>query len=135
MFGFGKKDIELTPMLALAVSSVYMVSADGSLADEEMGQLVAMFGGDEGLVQDAVEYIKQNENIEETISKIANLLNHEQKEVLLINLLDTLLADGEADENEKGLFFAFADAFGFEQSRLENYFDVISKKNNLGIFQ
>jgi uncharacterized tellurite resistance protein B-like protein len=133
MFGFGKRDIELTPMLSLAVASIYMIAVDGSLADEEMGQLVATFGDNE-LVEDAVEYIKQNQDVEETISKISNLLNRDQKEVMLINLLDTLLADGEAEESEKELFFAFAHSFGFEQGDLEKFFDVISVKNNLGIF-
>ncbi len=135
MFGFGKKEIELTPFVALTVGSIYMVAADGELADEEMGQLVSIFGGDESIVENGIEYIKQNQNIEETISKIAGILNQEQKEVMIINLLDILLSDGEADENEKNLFFAFADAFGFEQSYLEPIFDVISKKNNLSIFQ
>ena len=135
MFGFGQKDIELTPYLSLAVASIYMVAADGSLADEEMGQLTAMFGGDENLIQEAVEFIKQNENLEENISTINKMLNNEQKEVMLINLLDILLADGEADESEKELFFMFSNAFGFDQSALEPYFDIISKKNNFGIFQ
>jgi len=134
MFGFGKKEIELTPKLALVVGSIYMVGADGELADEEMGQLISMFGGDEDLIQNGIDYIEQNSNIEETISKIAGILNQEQKEVMLINLLDTLLSDGETAENEKELFFAFSKAFGFEQSQLETYFDVISKKNNLSIF-
>jgi len=136
MFGFGQKEnIELTPYLSLAVASVYMVSADGSLADEEMGQLISMFGGDENIIENSVEYIKQNDNLEENISKINEILNRDQKEIMLINLLDTLLADGDADENEKALFFMFSTAFGFEQSDLETYFDIISKKNNLGIFQ
>ncbi len=134
MFGFGKRDIELTPYLSLAVASVYMVAADGSLADEEMGQLISMFGGDDAIVQDAVEYIKQNDDIEETVAKISEMLNSEQKEVVVINLLDTLLADGDADENEKELFFMFSNSFGFEQSQLEVFFDVISKKNNFGVF-
>ena len=107
MFGFGKKEIELTPKLALVVGSIYMVGADGELADEEMGQLISMFGGDEDLIQNGIDYIEQNSNIEETISKIAGILNQEQKEVMLINLLDTLLSDGETAESEKELFFCF----------------------------
>jgi len=134
MFGFGKKEIELIPKLALVVGSIYMVGADGELADEEMGQLISMFGGNEDLIQNGIDYIEQNSNIEETISKIAGILNQEQKEVMLINLLDTLLSDGETAENEKELFFTFSKAFGFEQNQLETYFDVISKKNNLSIF-
>jgi uncharacterized tellurite resistance protein B-like protein len=134
MFGFGKKEIELTPKLALVVGSIYMVGADGELADEEMGQLISMFGGDEDLIQEGIDYIEQNNNVQETISKTAEMLNQEQKEVMIINLLDILLSDGEADENEKELFFAFSNAFGFEQNQIELYFDVISKKNNLAIF-
>jgi uncharacterized tellurite resistance protein B-like protein len=134
MFGFGKKEIELTPKLALVVGSIYMVGADGELADEEMGQLISMFGGDEDLIQEGIDYIEQNNNVQETISKTAEMLNQEQKEVMIINLLDILLSDGEANENEKELFFAFSGAFGFEQNQLELYFDVISKKNNFAIF-
>ena len=77
MFGFGQKDIELTPYLSLAVASIYMVGADGELPDEEMGVLISMFGDDENIIQDAVEYIKQNENLETNISTINALLNNE----------------------------------------------------------
>jgi len=94
-----------------------------------------MFGGDENIIQDATEYIKQNDDLENNISTINAMLNSEQKEIMLINLLDILLADGEADESERGLFFMFSAGFGFEQSDLETFFDVISKKNNFGIFQ
>jgi uncharacterized tellurite resistance protein B-like protein len=135
MFGFNKREIELTPYLSLAVASVYMVAADGHVADEEMGQLISMFGGDEALVRDAVEYIKQHNDLEGFIATANDMLNGEQKEVMVINLLDTLLADGHADESEKELFFMFANAFGIEQSTLETYFDIISKKNNFSIFQ
>ena len=135
MFGFGNGEIELNPMVALAVSSVYMISADGGLADEEMGAIISMFGGNDEIVENAVKYIEQNDNLEENIAKFNEILNREQKESLLINLLDILLADGEADEKEQTLFFMFANAFGFEQSELEPYFDIISKKNSLGLFQ
>jgi uncharacterized tellurite resistance protein B-like protein len=134
MFGFGKREIELTPYLSLAIASVYMVAADGELADEEMGTLIAMFGEEEP-IQDAVEYIKQNNDLEQNVANINNILNEEQKEVLLMNTLDLLLADGHADDNEKALFFTFSNAFGTEQSKLEEMFDFVSKKNNFSIFQ
>jgi uncharacterized tellurite resistance protein B-like protein len=134
MFGFGKSEIELTPYLSLAIANIYMVAADGEMANEEMGQLYAMFGEEE-IINDAVEYIKQNNNLEQFIADANGMLNDEQKEVLIMNILDTLLADGHADENEKELFFAFSNAFGIEQSKLENFFDLISRKNNYSIFQ
>ncbi len=133
MFGFMKRTVEFNPRLALAVASVYMVAVDGYLPEEEMGALVTMFGGDENVVENAVEYIKQNNNIETNISKVASVLNAEQREIVIINLLDVLLADGEASENEKELFFKFAEAFGFDQAKLEPYFDVISKKNSISL--
>jgi uncharacterized tellurite resistance protein B-like protein len=136
MFGFGKREIELTPYLALAIANVYMVAADGEMADEEAGQLYAMFGEDgEAIINDAIEYIKNNNNLEQFIADTNEMLNDEQKEVLIMNILDTLLADGHADENEKELFFAFSNAYGIEQSKLESFFDLISKKNNYSIFQ
>jgi len=136
MFGFGgSRELELNPYLGLAVSSVYMVSADGEVPDEEIGALVVLFGGDQQIIEDAVEYIKQNNDLEELISNLSGMLNGEQKEALLVNLLDILLADGEANGSEQELFFMFADAFGFNQEQLEGHFNSIVLKNNKSIFR
>jgi uncharacterized tellurite resistance protein B-like protein len=134
VFGFGKSEIELTPYLSLAIANVYMVAADGHMADEEAGQLYAMFGEEE-IINNAIEYIKQNNDLEKFISDTNEMLNADQKETLLINILDTLLADGHADDNEKELFFMFSNAYGIDQAKLEQYFEFISKKNDYSIFQ
>ncbi len=130
---FGKRNIELTPRLALAVASIYIISADGYIPDEEVGSLATIFGGDEGIIETAVEYVKQNSDAMTNVSKIANILSAEQKEIVIINLLDVLLADGEASETEKEIFFKFAEAFNFDQAKLEPIFDIISKKNSISL--
>jgi uncharacterized tellurite resistance protein B-like protein len=136
MFGFGgSSNLELNPYLGLAVSCVYMVAADGELSDEEMGALVSIFGGDEEIIDKAVKYIEQNNELEKLINDLNGMLNNEQKESLLINLLDLLLADGSADDNEQALFFKFAETFGFTQEQLEGHFDTIVSKNNKAMFR
>jgi uncharacterized tellurite resistance protein B-like protein len=135
MFGFGSRDLTLNPYLGLAASAVYMVAADGELPDEEIGALVVLFGGDQQIIEDGVEYIKQNNDLDGLINQLNGMLNGEQKEALLVNLLDILLSDGEANASEQELFFKFADVFGFEQSDLEGHFNSIVLKNNKAIFR
>lgn len=132
MFGgiFSGK-IELTPRLALAVSSVYMIASDGVLAQEEIGSLIAMFGGDRKIIENAVKYIQQNSNIEVNISKIASILNNEQKEIIIFNLLDILLSDGEASEQEKQLFFAYVEIFKYDQAKIEQIYEIFAIKNSI----
>jgi uncharacterized tellurite resistance protein B-like protein len=132
MFGgiFSGK-IELTPRLALAVSSVYMIASDGVLAQEEIGSLIAIFGGDKKIIENAVKYIQQNSNIEVNISKMASILNNEQKEIVIFNLLDILLSDGEASEQEKQLFFGYVELFKYDQAKIEQIYEVFAIKNSI----
>jgi uncharacterized tellurite resistance protein B-like protein len=50
---------DLTPHLAMAVSIVYMMSADGSIGQEEIGQLETMVGEFEGLQQFALQFVRK----------------------------------------------------------------------------
>ena len=47
---------ELTPRLALATALLFMISSDGELGQEELGQLLATIGGDERLLDNALKY-------------------------------------------------------------------------------
>ncbi len=103
MFNFMQSKIELTPRLALAVSVIYMIAVDGNIADEEVGSLTTMFGGDSTTIKNALKYIQQNNDVNTNIRNISSVLNAKQKEVAIINLLDVLLADGNADQSEQQL--------------------------------
>ncbi|CAA6799088.1 MAG: Unknown protein [uncultured Sulfurovum sp.] len=125
--------VELTPAIALATSMIYMMSSDGEIADAEMNYLyvnLASIGDPRGLVESASKYSKKQDL--EAFQKEANeLLNDDQKMTILANLIDLLLADGDADESEQDLFFSFSNAFGVSEEEITPYIDIISVKNDL----
>jgi uncharacterized tellurite resistance protein B-like protein len=128
--------VELTPAIALAGSMIYIMASDGELADEEMHYLASTlqsFGDAEELVRSASKYAK-NKDLD-TFQKEANkILSHDQKMTILANLIDLLLADGRAEEEEQELFFSFVHAFGLSEDDIQPFIDVISIKNDFAIF-
>ena len=136
LFDKFSSNVELTPAIALASSMIYMMASDGELADQEMNYLfvtLQSFGDPQELVDSASKYAKKNDL--ETFQKEANeILSDDQKMTLLANLIDLLLADGSAEEEEQELFFTFADAFGVSEEDISPYIDIISVKNDFAIF-
>ena len=136
LFDKFSSNVELTPAIALASSMIYMMASDGELADQEMNYLfvtLQSFGDPQELVDSASKYAKKNDL--ETFQKEANeILSDDQKMTLLANLIDLLLADGSAEEEEQELFFTFADAFGVSEEDIPPYIDIISVKNDFAIF-
>ncbi len=128
--------VELNPAIALAGSMIYIMASDGELAEEEMAYLVSTlqsFGDAEELVRSASKYAK-NKDLE-TFQKEANeILNHDQKMTVLANLIDLLLADGRAEEEEQDLFFSFVHAFGVSENDIQPFIDIISIKNDYAVF-
>jgi hypothetical protein len=53
---------------------------------------------------------------------------------LLANLIDVLLSDGSAEEEEQELFYSFVDAYGVSEDDIQPYIDIISVKNDFAIF-
>ena len=43
-----KVDTKMNPQLAFVVSILYMIASDGVIQNEEIGQLLAVLGGEEG---------------------------------------------------------------------------------------
>ena len=126
---FKGKAPQLTPKIALAVSLLYMTSADGVIEDEEIGVLLANLHGDQKLLQDAMDYGKSIK-FEEFVSTAASLLTDSQKRCILLNLADALLSDGMAAQQEKALFDRFLQAWGVAQESIQDELNVIIRKND-----
>lgn len=120
---------QLTPQLALAASMLYMMSVDGSMAEEEIGQLNVVIGRSEGLLQAGLKYVRQNK-FQQFISETSAMLNTAQKLCILTNVCDSMMSDGEVADIEMELFRRMLTAFNLSEKKFQPYFTILSRKNN-----
>lgn len=136
---------EMTPHFAFATSLIYMISADGSIENEEVGQLLAVLGGEDSggtigvgannrkLLERAVRY-RQKNTVDKFLSEATPILTDAQKMCILTNILDSSLSDGDAAIEEQELFGQFLQAFDISEERFKPFFDVIALKNDRSVF-
>jgi len=128
--------VELTPTIAVATAMIYMMSSDGEIAEEEMHYLamtLQSFGDPQEIIDIASKYAKKN-NLDRFLQESNKMLTNDQKMTILANLIDVLLSDGAAEEEEQDLFYAFVEAFGVTDEEIQPYIDIISVKNDFAIF-
>ncbi len=146
LFDIFKGDSEtMTPHLAFTISLIYMMSADGNIENEEIGQLLSVLGGEESggvigvgannrqLLDRAVKYAR-NHAPDQFLAEAASMLTDAQKMCILTNMIDSSLSDGQAEMEEQQLFNKFLQAFGISESRFKPFFDVIVLKNDRTVF-
>jgi uncharacterized tellurite resistance protein B-like protein len=146
LFDMFKGDTEeMTPHFAFAAGLIYMIGADGTVANEEVGQLLSVLGGEESggvigvgannqqLLDRAFKYY-QKTPIDTFLADATPLLSDAQKMCMLTNLLDSSLSDGTAAPEEQELFNKFLQAFGISDERFKPFFDVIALKNERTVF-
>ncbi len=128
--------VELTPTVAVATAMIYMMSSDGEIAEEEMHYLamtLQSFGNPQEIIDMASKYAKKN-NLGVFLRESNKMLNDDQKMTILANLIDVLLSDGAAEEEEQELFYRFTEAYGVSDDEIQPYIDIISVKNDFAIF-
>ena len=130
---FKSEPPKLSPRLALAVGLLFMMSADGEIESEEIGQLQSVVGGDGDLIQSAIKYLRSTK-YEQFLSDASVLLNSQQKLSVLINMADSLLSDGHADPTEEKIFIQALSSFGMTEDGFKQHFQTIALKNNRLIF-
>jgi uncharacterized tellurite resistance protein B-like protein len=130
---FKSEPPKLSPRLALAVGLLYMMASDGEIESEEIGQLQSVVGGDQELISTAVKYLR-SVKYEQFLTDAATLLNERQKLCLLINMADSLLSDGRAEQSEQQAFGKALSQFGMTEDNFKAYFETLAIKNNRAIF-
>lgn len=119
---------QLTPQLALAASILYMMSVDGSMAEEEIGQLNVVIGRSDGLLQAGLKYVRTNK-FQKFVIEAAALLNTAQKLCVLTNVCDSMMSDGVVADIEMDLFRRMLTAFNVSEDKFQPYFNILSRKN------
>ena len=118
----------MTPHLAIAASLLYMMSADGDIAQEEIGQLQVVIGEFENLQAFAMQYVR-NVKMNQFCSEAASVLSADQKLLILANVCDCMMSDGIVAEIEKRLFDNLLDAFDISDKQFSSYYAPLEIKN------
>ncbi|MFM7633285.1 MAG: TerB family tellurite resistance protein [Betaproteobacteria bacterium] len=125
---------ELTPKLSLAVGLLHMINADGHVEAEEIGNVLQALGNDKALLDAAGRYARAKD-IDSYLAESAKLLSADQKMCILLNLYDSLLADGVAAPEEQILFSRFLSAYGVSEQTIEPYTLGIALKNKREVLE
>ncbi len=121
---------ELTPPKALVVSMVYMMSADGSMGEEEIGRLNAVVGSSQALLKASLRYVGQV-RAPQFLAAAAGVLDEQQRLCILLNACDTMMSDHQVAAGERELFRRMLTAFGIAPGQFDRYLNVIYLKNDL----
>jgi uncharacterized tellurite resistance protein B-like protein len=132
---FGDFDIAantatLTPPLALVVSLIYMMAADGSMAEEEVGRLNAAVGGSSALLKAGLRYVSKV-RAPQFLALAAPLLDERQRLCILLNACDTMMSDHKVVKVESDLFRRMLTSFEVSEKEFERYLNIIFLKNDV----
>lgn len=137
-------DQPITPLFALAVSVAYVIRADNTTSVQERAEWVTLFGqlvesGQfsktqlERMSKDAFAHAADTE-LPEFLEQVTPMLSHSQKVSVMINLYDTMLADGVIKEGETVIYEQFHRAFEIDKQTLRTIREFLSLKNDLTLF-
>lgn len=125
-------DIQLTPYLSIVVAILYMMAVDGDISDRESSQLQAVIGADGAILRRAVAYA-QAHDVDHFLQDAPPLLDADASLCLLVNVADSLMADGELQKLELALFERMLSAFGQTKAGFQTHFDAIAVKGRTSV--
>jgi len=138
MFREKRKKIDLTPKLTLAIVLLYMIGIDNEVTHDETTYLISVMHGDSHIIKEANEYlqnaIKMDLSFEMFLDESIKILTENQKECIIINLIDIMLVDGVVRKNEQKLLDFILKKYQFDTKKYSMYKEMITIKNDHSIF-
>lgn len=137
MFGMFKSQsasFDLTPRNCLAVSLIYCMAADGEMDEEEIGHLISVLGrgATRQQLDAALRYVRATRP-EQFLTDSAARLRPDQQLCILLNMIDSAMSDGEAEQGEQELVKRFAAAWSLTEAALEPHFRTLVAKNERSV--
>ena len=120
---------EMTPTRALVVGMLYMMSVDGEMAKEEIGQINVALRGSKNTLPEALKYVKRTK-FPDFMNEVIPVLNHQQKSCILVNVVDCMLSDGRVDRLEQDLFRRMLAGFDVSEAHFKKHFSHLTIKND-----
>ncbi|WP_431854571.1 TerB family tellurite resistance protein [Azospirillum sp.] len=130
----GGAPLDITPRRALVVSLIYCMGSDGEIDPEEVGHLVSVLGRNATREElDRCFKYARSTPADAFLAEAAPKLSDAQRLCILLNMIDSAMADGEAEAGERDLIIRFQRAFGFDDATLEHHFRTLVAKNDRAI--
>ncbi|MFY7955794.1 MAG: hypothetical protein ACOVN8_06495, partial [Burkholderiaceae bacterium] len=123
----------LTPRLCVVAAILYMMAVDTDISEYEASQLQAVVGTDADTLKRAIAYSEKN-SVDQFLNDAPALLDQRVRLCLLMNVCDSLMADGVMVAAEEQLFDRMLAAMGFAKASFQPYFDAITIKDKTSIF-
>lgn len=122
---------EITPRRALTVSLIYCMGSDGEIDPEEVGHLMSVLGRNatRDELDRCLKYARATP-IEKFLEEATPKLDPTQRMCILLNMIDSAMSDGEAEEGERQLIERFQQGFGIDYAGLEPHFRALAIKND-----
>lgn len=137
MFGLFKSQsaaLDLTPRNCMAAALIYCMGADGEMDEEEIGHLVSVLGRNATRQQlDSVMRYVRATAPDQFLADSAARLRPDQRLCILLNMIDSAMSDGEAEQGEQELVMKFAAAWGLSEAELTPYFKALVAKNDRAV--
>ena len=125
----GSEGDQMPPTRALVVAMLYMMSVDGEMAKEEIGQITVALRGSKDVLPEALKYVKRTK-FPDFMNEVGPVLNHQQKLCILVNVADCMLSDGRVDRLEQDLFRRILTGFGISEASFKKHFSNLTIKND-----
>ena len=135
----------MTPWLAFAISLIYCVAADRDVDAYEVGRLVSAFGGKvspdvievgathRDLFHRAVQYVRTRKS-DDFLTEATPILSEKQRLTILLNMVDSALADSRADPAERKLLEKFSEGVRHFRRALPSVFRGYPAEERPGYF-
>jgi uncharacterized tellurite resistance protein B-like protein len=117
----------MTPHFALAIALLYMLTADGSIGRQEIGQLEAVIGEFADLQNVALKYVR-SVKLKQFLDEASALMTPDQKLYILVNVCDSMMSDGAVARLEDKVFVSMLAAFGYSEKAFDIYLRVLETK-------
>lgn len=130
----GAAPLDITPRRALAVSLIQCMGSDGEIDPEEVAHLVSVLG--RNATRDELDRCLKYARATPTaafLQEATPKLNQQQRLCILLNMIDSAMADGEAEPGERDLIIQYQQAFGFDDATMEPYFNALVAKNERAV--
>jgi uncharacterized tellurite resistance protein B-like protein len=125
---------DLTPRNCLTAALLYCMASDGEMDEEEVGHLLSVMGPNatREALNTALRYCRATP-VEQFAAEANSRLRPDQKLCIVLNMIDSAMSDGQAEQGEQQLVMGIIRSWGLSEAELEPHFRTLTAKNDRAV--